>query len=194
MTTLSLVTSDLSARPMTQHTRTESSVFSGQSTRPGAEGLCARPSSATDCLGSPVSLLWSQLFINDWVGHIDKGKFHIHCDNVIYLEPLYFQPSNSNKNLRSFEAQAMSWQGGNAFCSSSASKLHFNCDIPALLWELPKPLFSHIGFSDLSQAVHKCSGNVSAFLGSSHWRHNISSAYRGCLINDQNADSFWKIF
>lgn len=30
-------------RPMTQHTRTESSVFSGQSMRPGAEGLCARP-------------------------------------------------------------------------------------------------------------------------------------------------------
>ena len=25
---------------------------------------------------------------------IDKGKFHVHYDNAIYLEPLYFQPSN----------------------------------------------------------------------------------------------------
>lgn len=198
----SVTSSDLSPSPMTQHTRTDSSLSSTQSTAPWAEDVCVRPSAATDCLGSVATPLCPILFIYNRVRQIGKGKFCVHYGNGIRLESLSLQLSILNKNPRSIymlrqQAQDIEKNKGEM---PFAQVLFPNCSLsisivmPSFLWELPKPPSSHVGFSDLSQAVLKQSRPVSAFLGSSHWKLNTSSAYRDCLINDQNADSLWKIF
>lgn len=143
----SVTSSDLSPSPMTQHTRTDSSPSSTQSTAPWAEDVCVRPSAATDCLGSVASPLCPILFIYNRVQQIGKGKFCVHYGNGIRLESLSLRLSILNKNPRSIymlrqQAQDVEKNKGEM---PFAQVLFPNCSlsisivIPSFLWELPKP-------------------------------------------------------